>query len=350
MRKISVLLILLLLALTGCNSPSEAGVYRAYYRPAVGPTVEKKQNREIKPDGQNELKLDVQDGNVSLTSWEGDTLLVKEIKRLKGPGSRKSLEDKLGGYVTEYRNDPYRISISNKPPEKLKPFSRLTTDYEISVPKGIKTLTIKAANGSIGVSGFEGMSIVDLTLETGNIRTEESRAYRFDLTVKRGGITAEKLEGKGSFNITYGDTEIKDVKGEVQLKSTSGRTNVKNVDGRLDCSISKGSLNVSRSFPRAGSSLYASKGDISADFSGIDKEGSYSFMAAAGAIRLGFPDSAGFALTAESVKGKVISDYKPSNAAQDADAGKKLSMTVAGGGPSVNIYVDQGDITLRRMP
>ena len=350
MRKFFLLVIILLLfALTACSLSSEADS-RAYYRPAVGWTVVKEQSRLIELDGQNELKLEVQDGNISLIPWEADNLQVKEIKRFKAPGSRKSLESNISEYTTVYRNDPYRISISNKQPEKLKPFSRLTTDFEISIPRKLKILTIKGANGSIGLSGFEDLSIVALALETGTIKADESKAYRFDLAVKRGDIIAEKLKGKGSFNLIYGNAELRDVNGDVQLKSTSGRTNLKNVDGRVDCNISKGSLNISESFLKAGSSIYASNSDISADFSGIDKEGSYSFMAAAGTIRLDFPYSAGFTLKAESVKGKVISDYKSSNIVQAADADKKLSMTVASGGPSVNIFVDQGNIILRRKP
>ena len=350
MRKFFPLVIILLLfALTACSLYSEADS-RAYYRPAVGWTVVKEQIREIELDGQNELKLEVQDGNISLIPWEGDNLQVKEIKRLKAPERRKSLESNIGEYTTVYQNGPYIISISNKPPEKLKLFSRLTTDFEISIPKKLKILTIKGANGSIGLSGFEDLSIVDLSLETGTIRVKDIKAYRYDLEVKRGGLTAEKLEGKGSFKLTYGDAELKNINGEVQLKSTSGRTVLKDVDGRVDCNISKGSLNISESFLKAGSSLYASNGDITADFSGIDKEGGYSFMAAAGTIRLDFPDSAGFTLKAESVKGKIISDYKPSNVVQAADTDKKLSIIAADGGPSINIYVDQGNIVLRRKP
>lgn len=340
----------MMLALTACSMSAEARDNRAYYRPAVGWTIEKEQSREIKVDGQNELKLDVQDGNISLIPWEGDSLQIKETKRLKAPESRKSLERHISEYTTAYLDDPYEISISNKPPEKLKPFSRITTDFEIRIPSKLKILMIKAANGSIGLSGFDGVSMIDLELETGTIRVEQSNAYSFDLTVKRGDIIAEKLDGKSNLKLTYGNAELKNIKGEVMLKSISGRADLKDVEGRVDCNISKGSLNVSESFLKADSSLYASNGDISVDFSAIDKEGGYSFMTAAGNIRLDLPNTAGFMLKAESVKGKVVSDYKPSAEVKAAGGDQKLTLTVKTGGPSISLLVDKGNIFLRRKP
>lgn len=350
MRKVFLLFTtILLFTLSACSISDKAVDSRVYYRPAIGPTVEKEQSRDIKLDGQNELKLDVQDGNITLIPWEGDYVQVKETKMLKAPGSRKNLESLIDEYKSVYQNNSYEISISTTQPEKQMAFARLITNFEIKVPKGLKAVKIKALNGSIGLSGFEDMSSVDLKLETGTIRAEGSKADGFSLTVKRGDIIAEKLEGKSNFNILYGNAELKDIKGEVQLKSTSGRNDLKYIDGVVDCDISRGSLDVSQSFLKAGSSLYASNGDITAEITGMDKEGSYSFMASAGSIKLSMPGTSGFNLKAKSGNGRVVSDFKPAGEEVKPDS-RELSGKVGNGGPDINIYIDRGDATLSRSP
>jgi hypothetical protein len=298
---------LILLAFTACGISADAGGSRAYYRPAVGTTVEKVQNKEIALEGRTRLKLEIQDGNITLTPWDGDSLQVKEIKRLKAPGSRKSLESYMSGFTTEYPDNSYEISISTGQPEKLRPFSRVTTDFELKVPEEVKTLTIKAINGTIELSGFKDLTTAGLELKTGTIRAEGSKAYKFELSVERGDIKVEGLEGKGSFEILYGNAELKDIKGDIQVKSTSGRTDLARIEGKADCDISRGSLNLSGSFLKAGSSLYASNGDISADISGLDKAGVYSFMTAAGTIKLSIPEASNFDLKARSENGRACS-------------------------------------------
>lgn len=337
--------ILLLLSTTSCSLSAEADP-RAYYRPAVGWTVDKEQSRVIELDEQNELKMDVQDGNIHLTPWEGEGIKIKETKRLRAPEARKSLDRDISQFLTSYQSDTYRVNISSKPPEKLKPFSRLTTDYEVSVPKKIKMLTIKGANGSISISGFEGMSVVDLTLETGTVTAVESKAYKFVLAVKRGDIAVEKLEGKGSFNITYGNMDINDMNGEVDLKTTSGKSELRNVDGRVDGNISTGSLDITDSYLRPDSALYATNGDISADLSAIDKEGGYSIMTAAGSIKLKIPKAQGFDLKAKSENGTIKSDFKPDGVQEPGPDNHELSGRIGAGGPVINIYTDRGNVTL----
>lgn len=337
---------LIIFTLILCSMSYGGGGSRAYYRPAVGPSVEKVQTREIALEAQSELKLDVRDGNITLTPWEGDSLQVKETKRLKAPGSRKSLEDCMDEYTTLYRSNPYDISISTGQPEKLTPFSRVTTDFEFKVPEKLRSLTITAVNGSIGLSGFDGLSAVDLKLETGTITAKESKAFRFDFTVKRGDIKAEKLEGRASFKAVHGNTGLSDIKGDIQLKTTSGDAVLKHFEGRADCDISKGSLEVDASLLRSDSSLYVSRGDISADVSGIDREGSYSFMTADGAIGLMLPEAEGFSLKAKSENGRVLNGLSDAAAGGLASDGRELSGRVGSGGPDINIYTDRGEISL----
>jgi DUF4097 and DUF4098 domain-containing protein YvlB len=144
--------------------------------------------------------------------------------------------------------------------------------------------------------------------------------------------------------VTYGETELRDITGDIVLISASGRSVLENTKGMLDCSISAGNLEISASYLKAGSSLYASHGDIRAAISHMDSEGSWRILAATGDISLILPTDAGFSLKAGTKNGRFFSDFLKSGTAEVNRNRSGFSGRVGNGGPDIDIYTDKGDI------
>jgi len=340
------LIIISLFAVTGCTAdPGEKPAVR-YERPAIGFTAEEENVTELDLQKQYIMNIEAQDGIIRITRWDKDYIQVKENRKLKGPASKGTLKTLLGKNNYKVETTNYEVKLTKEPDKELKSLFRRTDDIELMVPDTINTVSVNAGSGAIVISGFNEMSGVDLKLKKGIIKADNCDVNRIDAEITAGELEVKGINGSGSYKCGRGDITLKDIKGTAEIKSVSGNTTIENLSGRLNADISSGSITLKASQLKADSMIYASYGEVQADLEGLETEGKYSIRAANGTIRLIMPENTGWSLLARSTKGKIKSRLELSPDELKMAPSGELYGDVKGGGPSIDIYIDEGDIIL----
>ncbi len=350
MKIMSILLPAVLLAGSGagCSMTSDAERAYSYNGPAIGYTVEKDVTTEVDIEKQSSISIEAQDGVITITPWDGEKLQIIEKRKLKGPAKKESLEKLLDERKYQVDRTSFDITLKKEPEEDLKPPFRRTDDIQLKVPDTIRSFKIKAGSGTIFLSGMDNLSTVNLTLERGNIKIDRSSINKIIAEIDNGNIDIMEVKGSGEFECGRGNIRLKDVTGAVKLKSIEGETIIEDLEGRLDGDVSAGSITVRDSRLKAESRLYASYGNMNVDLEGVESEGRYVLKAAKGNIRLNMPREIGWSLLAKSTYGRIVNKLEQtSDELEEAPSGE-LYGDVDGGGPTIDVYVDRGNIYLER--
>jgi len=378
--------------LTGCTILSKAGITAAHYgiektysdgKPAIGPTVEKNSTVNIDISSQTRLKVNIQDGtigNIKIIRGDGNKLQINEKTSLKGPASKEKLEKMLEHTGKNATSSSMSVSIDyrfNIPPQEkektqdsqadkqkntqadekdteagkkkddsLRPLYRCIVDIELIVPEAFTTIDVNAENASIALSGFEGLSMANISVKTGVIRIDRCSVNRISVSVDNGDIWMKDITGYSICECGRGDIFLSGLKGDAEVNSLSGKTVIERAEGRLECDISSGSLTVRESKIAEGSVLYASTGTITADLNGMDDSGSYTLKSPAGDIMVDLPENSGWSLNAKSTRGRVKNNIEQFTKCLEKSPDGVVYGDVNGGGPTVDIYTDRGNITL----
>jgi len=344
--KTYMLLILSIIFLTGCRSYVNGEFVYSYERPAIGFTVEDETVTNLDIQKQYQLNVEAQDGIIKIIRWDKDYLQVIESSKMKGPSSKESLKLLLEKNSCKIESKSYEIKLEKEQDKDLKSLFRRTDDLEIMVPKELTTINISAGSGAIIISGFDEMSGIDLKLEKGTIKVDNCNANRISADVTKGDINIMAVNGAGSYKCGRGDIKLQDITGTVEIKSVSGNTNIENITGKLNVDISAGSITINKSQLKADSMIYASSGDIEVDLEGLESTGKYTIKAANGDIRLNMPEETGWSLLAKSTKGKIADNLNLTSDELEKASSGELYGDVRGGGPTIDVYVDKGDIEL----
>lgn len=395
--------------ISGCTVLSRAGITAVHYgiertytdgKPAIGPTVEKDSTKNVDISSQTRLKVKIQDesiGNIKIIRGDGDKLLINEKTSLKGPASKEQLGKILNNTESNVTFSfasvaiDYKVNVPHKGTEKtqrdtetegqkgtekrqkdaetegqkdaqtdkqkdaqadkqkedsLKPLYRCTVDMELIVPDSFTSIDVDAENASICLSGFEGLSVVDLSTKMGVIRVDRCSVGRINVFVDSGDIWMKDVTGNSICECGRGDIFLSGLKGDAEVRSVSGITVIEKSEGRLDCDISSGTLTVRESKMAEDSFLYASTGVITADLNGMDGTGTYTLKSPAGDIMVDLPENSGWSLTAKSARGHVKNNMEQLSEGLERTPDGVVYGDVNGGGPIVDIYTDRGNITL----
>ena len=352
MKKVRLFTVLLLIifsgvTLCGCTLAAKGEQMYFYERPAIGFTVEAEAVTNVTVDKQSSLDIEAQDGVIKITQWDRDYLQIIEKRKLKGPSSRDALKVLLENNNCKVDSTNYDIKIKKEPDKDLKPFFRRTDDIELMVPKALKSIDIDAKSGRISMSGFDDMSIVDLTIDNGSIKADNCKANKITAAITDGDIDLAGIISSGTYKCGRGNVKMRDITGAIELKSVSGDTYIENAEGKLNCDISTGSITVKASRLKTESMLYASCGDIDAELEGIETSGKYTINALKGNIRLKMPEKTGWSLLARSTGGRILNKLEFAAGELEKAPSGEVYGDVGGGGPTINVYVDSGDIYLR---
>jgi hypothetical protein len=333
-------------AFSGCTLL--AGREQAYFyeRPSIGFTAKDEVTTEVELQGQNSLTLTAEDGVITIVPYEGKTLRLTEKRRLTGPSTPKALKAMLDKRSLKIEKDVTEVTIDMESGEKQKPLYRLTDDVELKVPKGVFLLNITAKSGKIALSGFSGMSSLDLGISKGNIEVTRCEAYQLIVNVTQGNLEIAEFSGDGTYECGKGNNTLRDIKGDIELSSLAGNTRIEEAEGRLECDVSSGSMTVGSSRISGGSVLYASNGTIDADLSNLDASGKYEIKASKGELKLKLSGTAGWSLLAESTNGRIKAKPFLSSGELKWSPTGELYGDVRGGGPAIDVYTDMGDIAL----
>jgi len=366
--------------LTGCTGQAKNGViisnggFGAKYsdgKPAIGPAVEKETAVNIDISTQTRLKINVQKGSIKITRGSRKQLRLIEKTRLKGPASKERLNEYLRNINSDIETTSISVSINHraylkvgsntgaqtiengntgaetKEDEEVKPLYKCTVDMEVIVPETITAIDVDAENALITLSGFGDMSSMDLSVKRGLIRVDQCSSNKISVSVENGDILMENITGYGTYDCGRGDIVITGAKGAVELKSLAGDTVIERAEGKLDCDISSGSLKITDSILESGTVLYASTGTISADLSRIDEKGTYTIKSSAGNILVNLPQYTGWSLIAKSTRGRVKNNIKLISESLEKGPDGEIYGDVNGGGASIDLYTDRGNIILK---
>ena len=350
-KRILILLFIFIsaLSLAGCTrSAGEDGAF-VYERPAVGPQVEDETATDVELSGQSRLDLEAADGVIKLSYWDKDYLQAVVRKKVKGPASEGSLKELLEDIDVKIESLSYEIKITAEQNGKIKPLFRGTADIELKVPAALKNINIKANNGAIIMSGLSGLNSADIEVKKGNIKADGCAVGVISAETGEGNIDFDEIEGSGEYKCGRGDVRLNRVNGDIKLKLTAGNAYIENADGKLDCDISSGKLSIKGTHLKADTILYASRGKIEAGFSRIDTSGKYTIKSAGGDIRLDLPKSAGWSLLAESTGGRVVNNTGLGGDVLKSSPTGEVYGDFEGGGPSIDVYTDSGDISLNMI-
>lgn len=347
-RGFSLIILMLFTAvwLAGCSSTGENWSVVAAGRPVIGLTAEKSYNKEIVLDSQPRLRIAMDNGNIRITRGNGDKLLIRETLRIKGPSSRERLGELLDMSTSKVTSLAYSINVDQKQSEEIKPLYGMADDIEFIIPASINILNISLLNGTVNLSGLDGLRSAELSIVNGQIDVSESSSDSIKVSVDKGNIKMKDFSGSGSYECGRGDIGLKAVSGSVDLTSVSGDTVIEDSEGTLKCDISSGRLTVRNSKVCSGSDLYASTGRIDMELADLDSTGKLSVKSADADIRLKMPGNKGYALIARSTGGKVSNKMNPSPGTLKKSPTGELYGDVAGGGVSIEIYTDSGSVTL----
>ncbi len=377
----------MIVPLTGCAGQVKTGVIiandgiGAIYsdgKPSIGPTVEKETVTDVDISTQTRLKINIQKGSVKITRGSKEQLQLIEKTSLKGPASRDRLNELLRNINSNVETTFMSVSISHKAylkadvnadanadantdaqsdvnadtataakeEEEIKPLYRCMVDMELVVPETITTIDVNAEDALITLSGFEGMSSVDLTVERGLIRVDQCSSNNINVSVDNGDVWMENITGYSTYDCGRGDIAITGAKGAVDLKSLAAEAVIERAEGKLDCDISSGSIKIKKSILESGTVLYASTGTISADLNGIDDIGTYTIKSSAGDIMVYLPKKTGYSLIAKTTGGHIKNNLEPIAETLETGPDSEVYGDVNGGGASVDLYADMGNIIL----
>lgn len=344
--KILLLSIFTALILSGCTLAENGELAYFYERPAVGLTVEDEVITDVDIQKQSSLSLEGQDGIIKITQWDKNYLQIIEKRKLKGPSKKESLKVLLENNKYKVESTTFDIKLKKETDKDLKPFFRRTDDIELMVPETLKTININAKSGAIFMSGFDGMSIVDLALEKGSIYVDNCKVNKIYAAITDGDLDIAGINGYGAYECGRGNIKLRDMTGAIELKSVSGDTYIENAEGKLNGDISTGSITVKASRLKTKSLIYASYGDIEADLEGLDASGMYTIKASKGNIRLNMPEKTGWSLIARSTGGRILDNLGLTSGELKKAPSGEVYGDVGGGGATIDVYVDSGDIYL----
>ena len=177
--------------------------------------------RTYEVDGDSAFAVRVVKGNVSVTGTDGDSVVVKVVK--KGG----SAAERTAARVLESKTDE-GLTLMTTPGA-----SAVSVSYEVSVPRGLRQLEISAEKGDVNVREFDGTAVLNLT--NGNISVASTGAVRSRLT---NGKTSVSYIGHHQepqeFTVVNGDVEVifgSEPEVDVKAAATNGEVKVDDMFG-----------------------------------------------------------------------------------------------------------------------
>jgi hypothetical protein len=148
------------------------------------------------------------------------------------------------------------------------------------------------------------------------------------LETDEGEITVRQIEGNVEVNSDEGDIDLDDIsRGDVTAETDEGDI-------------------IALRLTAKGGSLNSDEGDIEVDAARFD-EGTWHITTDEGDVELFLPASANAEIELETTDGRIRSDFKLNRISDDED-GERLTGRLGDGRARLEIYTDEGDISLRR--
>jgi DUF4097 and DUF4098 domain-containing protein YvlB len=253
---------------------------------------------------------------------------------------------------------------------------RVSADLDITVPRGA-TIAATGRNGDFDVSGVTGSVEIDGTdtsarLESigGDVRLDLQgsdivRAVNvkgsFELKGRGNDIDLEKIAGQVSVDGSWGglaqmrelakpirwkgpQTELTATALPGELRMTIGDISIDRITGPLR--IDSSSKDVSIANVNGSTNLDLQRGDVQFSVGSVPLA-EVSVRLQSGNVELSLPDGVKFNMNAVTQRGEAYSDYL-NGVKQNSDGRRGASITSSAGGPTIDVQVNRGNITLRK--
>lgn len=258
------------------------------------------------------------------------------------------------------------------------PFSRrITADLDIAVPRGA-TILATGRNGDFDVSGITGL--VDINGDNSSVRLENigggvrldlsgSDIVRavdikgdFELKGRGNDIDLEKIAGQVTVDGSWGGLiQIRELAKPLRWQGPSTELTAQAIPGELrmtigDINVNKvtGPFRIQSTYPKdisitdvsGPTNLSLQRGDIRLSATTLPLS-EMNVRLEAGNVELSLPENAKFNLNAVTERGEAYSDYG-GGVRQESNGRRGATILSTGGGPTIDVHVNRGEITLRR--
>jgi DUF4097 and DUF4098 domain-containing protein YvlB len=313
-------------------------------------------------------------GNAKISASDGSAITVNGRKTVRTFDSAEADRANLQSPIEVMVEGKNVIIRCNQ--EKVGPRDQVTTDLELTIPKG-SSIEATGRLGDFDISGIAGT--VDLSSDNagirlqyigGNIKIDTRRSDEIRLSNIKGAVS---LNGRGGdvdlTNIAGQVTVAGDYNGTISLHDVSKPVRVESLRTKIEAeavpgelTLARGSLDVTNvvgplkvvtqstdvtlnDFAQA-LDLTVDRGDVELK-PGRTPLSKMTVHLHSGNIELAVPQKAGFALSATTDHGDIENDFGDGLKEQSSGRGGRLEGTV-GSGPDVTLATDRGTITVRK--
>jgi hypothetical protein len=281
-------------------------------------------------------------GFIRAESWDKEEVFFRYTKRVwdnrRGEAERRlkdlqvEISDQPGQLtirqVPEFREERFHISDLFDPDTWSGSHYSARIDFELRVPRRCH-LILEADEGEITVRQIEGE--VEADSDEGDIDLDD---------ISRGDITAKSDEG----NIDCRNLQLED--GRLSLVSDEGTQRVSDATVRfLHAETDEGDIILMR-LAAGGGNLSCDEGDIELDAIRFD-EGAWHFTTDEGNVEMFLPANADAEVEIKTSNGGIRTDFGLNHVSDDHD-GERLTGRLGDGRARLEVYTDEGDISLRR--
>jgi beta-lactamase regulating signal transducer with metallopeptidase domain/DUF4097 and DUF4098 domain-containing protein YvlB len=307
--------------------------------PQTLPPTPGTQTQSIPAQPGEKLAVDVDFGNIHITTWDQNTAQFKIIQ--KGSDVTKLLQH----HHIQIGRKNHEVSLRASADSSFSP-GDVEIQYEINVPRQFD-LQLEDRAGNADLSNLTGS--LTANIEVGNIDATDC-AGELNATTRAGNITLHKLTASAHATVSDGNVEAHDCQSPLTLKTQAGNVDVTKISadvtadsdaGNVTATSVSGPLRAETKMGNAeihrftGSSLSASSrmGNVDADID-LTPKANCSLTTNMGNVDLNLVHTAAVILKFSSAMGNADSDFP---------AGP-----VNGGGPEILVSTRMGNISIHR--
>lgn len=197
---------------------------------------------EVQPGAR--LALEHGDGDVTITPWTDDILLVEVRFRARASniGWSKSTD-----FTVEFRQDGDTIHVIGREPKRVTVGISMYREYEytytIKAPSYLE-LDLDGEDGNVEIANWNG-SIV-MKLEDGDVTLSDIEAPRTEVILEDGDLEIDGLHGQLEVDCEDGDIEIFECQIERgRIRSEDGDIEIDRCQGSFEISVADGDARLS---------------------------------------------------------------------------------------------------------
>lgn len=282
-------------------------------------------------------------GYIRVESWDKNEVFLRFTKRV-WESRRRDAERRLEDLQVEINDQPGQLSIRQIPEFEGKDFRffdlfdpdrwghtrrSARIDFELRVPRQCR-LILESDEGDVTVREIDGEVKVDC--DEGNINLEN---------ISRGDVSLQTDEGE----IDCRNLQLED--GRLSLGSDEGTIRASDVAARSVWGETDEGGFVLLRIDAGGGKLNSDEGDVELEMARFD-EGTWSITTDEGDAVFFIPANAGAELELESNRGSIRSDFPLNRVSDRHERPERRTGSLGDGRGRLEIYTDEGDISLRR--